>query len=128
MKPTLMTSSPKPSNDFDPQARFIAEDGLSYANLAAYLKGEADPEDRCNPVIRGLKDQGRSGEFCRHFRKGYEGGTNGQEPWQRGRGSWTYVAGGHAIDYWREHNGRIRKGSIYAAERIAAGPLLRPTP
>lgn len=64
---------PSPTADgFDPQARFIARDGIAYKDFAAYLVGRPDAEDLGNGSIARYRKEGRSEAFCRVFRKGYD--------------------------------------------------------
>jgi hypothetical protein len=57
---------------FDPDAPFIAKDGLEYEDLAAYILGR--PTD-CwrNRRIQEYRQAGRSEEALRQWIKGYDG-------------------------------------------------------
>ncbi len=56
----------------DPDASFIAQDGLDYEDLAAYLLGQPFPCNR-NTYIQALRAKGRSEEAIREWIKGYDG-------------------------------------------------------
>lgn len=58
---------------FDPYARQIDRNGLSYVDFEAVLDGKPDPEDYCNSRIEILIRNGRSEAFCREYRAGYDG-------------------------------------------------------
>lgn len=62
------TSSPP----YDPLKPFIAEDGLEYDDLAAYICGQ--PQDTWrNQRIQRHRQAGRSEEAIREWIKGYDG-------------------------------------------------------
>lgn len=111
-----MATHEQGSHEFDPQARFVDQSGLSYRNFAAYLVGKVDQEDRCNHAIRSLKhEQGRSDAFCREYRIGYEGGVGhakaaGQEDFvQHAKGDWEgYVRAQNAETTARAHGAARR--------------------
>lgn len=60
------------ANPFDPDAPFIAQDGLEYEDLAAYILGK--PVD-CwrNRTIRDFRQKGHSEAAIRQWIKGFDG-------------------------------------------------------
>lgn len=57
---------------FDPDARQVGSDDLTYVDFFDVLTEKPDPSDPCNAEIQRYRAQGRSEAFCREFRVGYD--------------------------------------------------------
>lgn len=107
----LSTSARTTDDEFDPDARQVGSDGLTYVDFFDALTEKPDPLDPCNAEIQRLRAQGRSEAFCREYRVGYDGAKTATLIVAEDKAGCEYWAAGEIVshsEYLARRAGHLR--------------------